>query len=72
MEAQRKEYCHFDIKYGGEIWHVETAWVNNNGKPCWYEGIRVENCKAYFRIFLPEEVDHMGKVIIFRNEEDEQ
>ena len=70
MEATQKEYCYLDVQHGGKEWHIETAWVASNGKPCWYEGIRFENCQAYFRIFLPEEVEDKGVIRVFRNEEE--
>ena len=56
MIANRKESCSFDTFVNGEKWHIEMAWIQENGEIAWYEGgIHREGVK-FTQIFEPSKI----------------
>lgn len=56
MEANRKESCDFNVRFLGEDWHIDMAWIQKNGDPAWYDGRITRDGVTFMRIFHPGEI----------------
>ena len=52
--------CDFDtvVKYNDvdTVYHIDSAYRDENGKITWYDGFRISNGVKFRRMFSPEEI----------------
>ncbi len=61
MEANKKVSSDFNFEFNGIKWHCYETYVQQNGKPAWFECERTnEDGVRIMRLFGPAELDAAG------------